>query len=443
MLYRMVLGLCALLPLVASPALGEVTLDAAVRSALANRPFLRQAQAEAQAADAAAAAAYGGYLPQISLQERYVRSNEPGTSLFIALNQEQLVLSPTADPYNHPPIRQDFETRVQLQQAVFDSDLIFGARQASHMADAAGKMTAWSRELATFATFAAYLGVQRAEAYCAWAVSSLSEAQEIVRLAELRRQSGIGLKSDVLRAQVQLAEAERRHLRADNDRVLAQQQLLLAMGQEQGDAEIAGPLDPQRFVDADAPAQRADLQALQAQVAAARAGDRQQSAAVWLPKVGVGASYSGHDPDQPFSTDADSWMVSGQLTWELFSGLRHYNAGRSATYKVQAAEESLREARRNADLQREEARLRAEEAQLQFETARRAVAAAEESHHLLRERFASGLTDLSDLLGVQAALDRARADRVEAESGLVLARGRLLFEQGQLLNRILADEVQE
>jgi len=443
LLYRMVLGLCALLALAASPAIGAVSLNAAVRSALENRPFLRQAQAEAQAADAAAAAAYGGYLPQVSLQERYVRSNEPGTSLFIALNQEQLVLSPTADPYNHPPVRQDFETRVQVQQAVFDSDLIFGAQQASRMADAAGKMTAWTREQAAFAAFAAYLGVQRAEAYCAWAVSSLSEAQEIVRLADLRKQSGIGLKSDVLRARVQLAEAESRHLRADNDRVLAQQHLLLAMGQQQGDAEISGPIDPQRFVDADVSAQRADLQALQARVEAAKSGDRRESAAVWLPKVGVGASYSGHDPDQPFSYDADSWMVHGQLTWELFSGLRSYNAGRSSTYRVQAAEEALREAQRTADLQREEARLRAEEAQLQYETAQRAVAAAEESHHLLRERFASGLTDLSDLLGVQAALDRARADRVEAESGLVLARGRLLFEQGQLLNRILADEVQE
>ena len=33
-------------------------------------------------------------------------------------------------------------------------------------------------------------------------------------------------------------------------------------------------------------------------------------------------------------------MVHGQLTWELFSGLRSYNAGRSSTYRVQAAEEA-------------------------------------------------------------------------------------------------------
>jgi len=224
--------------------------------------------------------------------------------------------------------------------------------------------------------------------------------------------------------------------------VLAQRQLLLAMGLEQGDTAIAGPLDADRFRDTDLPVQRADLNALQQQVAAARAGDKRDSAAIWLPKIGIGASFSGHDPDQPFSYDADSWMVHGQLTWALFSGLSSYNAARGSAYRVQAAQEALREAQRGVELLREEARLRAEEAQLQLETAERAVMAAEESQHLLRERFASGLTDLSDLLGVQAALDRARADRVDAESGLVQARGRLLYEQGQLLNRILADEVQ-
>jgi len=440
----LLLTLLAMFFLVSTTAAEPVSLDTAVRSALAHRPFLQQAQAEAQAATSAASAVAGGFLPQISLQERYVRSNEPGTSLFIALNQESLVLSPTADPYNHPPVRQDFETRLQLEQTVFDSNLIYGTKAARRQAEAARSRASWSREESVFAAFQAYLGVQWAQGACAWAQSSLSEADEILRLSELRQQSGVGLKSDVLRARVLQAEAQRRYLRSTNDQILARRRLALAMGLEQGEIEIAGPLDPEQFLDdAATPAPRADLDALRLQSAAASARQSAGTAATWLPRVGVGASYASHDPDQPFGLDSNSWMIHGALTWDLFSGLSQYNAAKGASYQVQAAEQALREATRSVELQREEAQLRAEEAKLQYETSLRAMAAAEESHHLLRERFASGLTDLSDLLGMQAALDRARADRVEAEVGLVLARGQQLFQNGRFLHKVLADEVSQ
>jgi outer membrane protein TolC len=430
--------------LVSVAAAESVSLDTAVRSALAHRPFLQQAQAEALAATAAASAASGRFLPQISLQEHYVRSNEPGTSLFIALNQERLVLSPTADPYNHPPVRQDFETRLQLQQTVFDSNLIYTTQAARRQAEAARSKASWSREESAFAVFQAYLGVQWAQGACAWAQSSLSEADEILRLAELRQQSGVGLKSDVLRARVQQAEAQRRHLRSTNDQILARRRLALTMGLEQSEIEIDGPLDPEQFIDeVISPAPRADLDALRLQSDAARAKQSAGTAAIWLPRVGVGASYSSHDSDQPLGFDSTSWMVHGALTWDLFSGLSQYHVAQGATYQAQAAEQALREATRSVELQRQEAQLRAEEAQLQYETSLRAMAAAEESHNLLRERFASGLTDLSDLLGMQAALDRARADRVEAEVGLVLARGQKLFQNGRFLNKVLADEVSQ
>jgi len=435
-----ILGLLLLLSV--GPALAEgVTLEEAVRSAVTRRPMVKVSEARAEAAQAAAGEVRGGYLPQVSVQETFTRTNEPGSSLFISLNQQQLVLSPTADAYNFPPTRSDFETRFQLDQVLFDARLAHAIRQAQSSADAARASARWSREEAAFTAFVSYLGVQRAQAAHNWAQSSLEEAGELLRLADLRQRNGIGLKSDTLRARVYEAEAERRHLRAGNDVILARRRLALAMGESGGEAEIESPLAPGLFGDAPVDeVARADLEALDRSSVAAR---RQLSSARagWLPSLGVSASYSGHDPDAP-GFDADSWMVNGRLSWTLFDGLRREQGQKRAAAELRAASQRLQEARREAELALQEAKLRAEEAQLQFQTAQRAVSEAEESHHLLRERYAAGLSDLSDLLGVQSALDRARADLVEAEAGLVMARGNIYFQGGGFLAQVLPGEVQ-
>lgn len=439
---RCLLGF-SLVCLVATPLLAEgVTLSEAVQSAVTKRPFVRAAEARADSADAAAGESLAAYLPRITLQERYLRTNEPGSSLFISLNQEQLELSPTAEAYNFPPTRSDYETRLQLDQVLLDARLAYAIGQARSSAKAARSGASWSREEAAFTAFSAYLAVQRAHAAHAWAESSLKEAGELLRLADLRQRNGIGLKSDTLRARVYEAEATRRHLRATNDLTLARRRLALAMGESGGEVDIAEPLTAELFSDIppETP-RRADLDALSLQSRAARQ-QLSSARANWLPSVGVSASYSGHDPDQP-SFEADSWMVSGRLSWTLFDGLRRERGQQRAAAEYRAASENLHEASNAAELALQEARLRADEAQLQYTTAQRGVAEAEESYHLLKERYAAGLSDLSDLLGVQAALDRTRADLVEAEAALVQAQGNIHFQGGGFVAQMLPDEVNE
>ena len=420
----------------------SVSLRDAVSSAVEKRPYVLEAHAHADAADAAAGEALSGYLPHLTASETFVRTNEPGSSLFINLNQQELVLSPTADPYNFPPTRSDFETRLQLDQQLINVELGYAIARARSGAAAAQAGADWSREEAAFAAFSAYLGVQQAHGVHEWAESSLQEAGEMLRLADLRQRNGIGLKSDTLRARVYEAEAQRRHQRAENDLILARRRLALAMGKPGGEVEIATPLHGELFPETSLEkAERSDLTALMLKSRAARQ-QLSSTRARWLPSLGVSASYSGHDPDAP-GFDADSWMVSGRLSWSLFDGLQRERSQQRSAAEFRAAGAAYTEAVRAAELALQEAELRADEARLQFTTAERAVAEAEESYHLLKERYAAGLSDLSDLLGVQAALDRTRADLVMAEAGLVQAQGNIHFQRGGFVAAILPEEVNE
>ncbi len=257
-----------------------------------------------------------------------------------------------------------------------------------------------------------------------------------MRLSGERRQAGVGLKADELRARVFLSEAERRSVSAENDLILARRRLAVAMGRE-GEVEIAAPLEPQRLTPpAEVPLQRADLEAMRQQVRAAALA-HEQSRAAYLPRLGLAASYALHDGEAPFGTDADSWTVRAGLSWELFDGgRRHYAASRTAATE-KAAAARVREATRQARLAVDEAQRRAAEARLQAATAQASLAEAQESYRLTRQRFDAGLVDLSELLATQSALDRVRFDRIQAESRYLLALGNQHFQQGDFVQTLL------
>jgi len=437
------LFVCLLLGIATCPANAtEVTLKDALRAAVADHPAVQAARAQADAAGAAIDVARSGWLPRISVHESYLRTDEPAGSLFLALNQERNVMTDPAYNLVDPDIQDDFETRLQLTQTLYDPGVDFGLRRARTAGQVAAAGAVWSAEEASFAAFRAYLDVQHTAAALAWVENSREEAEEIARLAWERRTAGVGLKADELRAAVQLAEARRRELTARNDLTLARRRFALAIGQPGGEARIAAPLDEQSIPPVDSiptDISRADLQALALHVEAADLAVR-QSRAEWLPRLGVSAHYAWHDEDHPFGTEAEAWAVGAGLNWELFDGLRRSATTARATAERRALEARLTDARREQDFHLEEARLRAGEARLQRDSARQAVLEASESQRLLQQRFEAGLADLVDLLAAQSALDRARFDAAGAESRHLLALGNIHFQAGRFLQAFLPGE---
>ncbi|WP_291317626.1 TolC family protein [Desulfuromonas sp.] len=423
-------------------ALAEtVDLQQALREAVANRPFVQAAQGRAVAAKAAVGEARSRYLPNVSLSEHLFWTDDPAWSMYISLVQEDLKLSQDAGRYNFAPSRRDFETRLSLEQPLYDPDISLNLKRARKGAEAAGYGALWSREEAAFAAFRAYLEVQRASAALAWAESSRREAAETLRIARERQEAGVGLKADALRAGVRVSESDRYALTAANDLHLARRSLALAMGRSEGVVDIAAPLSFELFASAarEEAVARSDLAALATEAGEARLAHR-QSRAAYLPRAGLSASYSLHDSAVPFGTDVGSWTVRAQLHWDIFDGQRRSHALARAAALRGAAESRHLEARRQALYQAEEARMRAEEARASLALARLAVSEADEGHRLLLQRYEAGLSGLADLLGVQTALDRARLDAVEAEARYILALGNAGFQGGVFVHTLLANQ---
>ncbi len=433
--------ICLLLLMPISAGAQSLTLRQALVSGLEKNPGYLSRVAQSEAVEAAARVAGSQHWPKLSLQENLVRSNEPGNSLFIALNQEQLELSNSADAYNYPPTRSDFETRLQLAVPLYNPDIKYSVRQARSQVRSVQAGLEAAREALAMQIFSAYLDIQRSQAEQQRVTQLLEETSEILRLARERENSGTGLRADTLSAEVQQADSQRQLVSARNQVLLAQHRLGFLIGSEDPVVAIAEPLSVDFItpLEVGKVSDRADLEALKWQIQSAEEVQLQARAA-WLPRLQAGASWSHHDEDYPFSDDADSWTVQAGLSWQLFDGMARSHQSAQALALKKSAEESYRQQLRQAQLEQVEAALDAETAERQLVTGRLALEAASEGYQLMLSRYRNGLATMAELLSVQAQLAKIRAGLTAAQIHLIGTRAKQHFVAGRLLESLMDEK---
>ena len=427
----------------AADSLG-LTLQEAISKGLEHNNQARAARFQADAANAGAAAAALHYLPSLTFEESWSRSNLPVNTFMMKLNQGRFTNQDFAiSNLNNPAAVNDFRTSLTLEQPLLAPAAWAARSMAQHSAGQQEAGAELSRQQTAFYIFQAYLETHKAKAYLTSSERALEEARESRRQAAVRTAAGLGLKSDELRATTHLAAMEQQNISAANNLALARMQLALAMGGKPGDEVEVSPALPLRQ-----PRQPLDelIQLAQQERRDIRAAERgrdraeaavQQVRAGYLPTIGAVASWQMNDHSTPLGNEHDSWMAGVTLRWNLFDGLRTWNSSDQARASRSAAVEQLEQTRKEVSYQVHEAWLRRQEAEKRREVAAAAVASAEETVRLLSKRFENALANMVELLDAQSALNQARANQVESESNLMLATGRLYHVAGIFLKEML------
>ncbi len=431
-----------LFPSVPVAAADAVDFPGAVERALRNNAAVSAAGYEWTSAQKGAEAARGDYLPKLSLEGRFVRTNVPAEAFALKLNQKRLLDSDFSDVsnFNEPAPVNDYITQFTLEQPIFAPRAYHGMEMASREAEATGFDMARKKEEAVFRVLSAYLRVLTAKEYVRVAEQGLTDARENLRIAEVMEKAGMGLASDVLRARVFLATAESAQVTADSRHALAQAGLGLAMGEPRGArVDAAAPVpslpDPgsleERIASVDA--NRFDLRAFSLRLENADANVTLRKSD-YLPTLGVTGTYRLDGQDGVFSPDNRTWNVGVGLTWNLFDGLSREAEVGKASAERERAREYYRGAADIAAFEVTQAYLAVEEASRRVEIARAAVAAAEEGTRLVKARYENQLARMIDLLDAQTAQNAARADLVRAENDLLQSRAQLEYATGGLLS---------
>ncbi len=413
-----VLALSLVSPVLAqeeAPVRGVVTVDEAVRRALANNYDLLTTRENILSAEGRRNQAKQQYLPGISANGSY-RKNFDGTFAF-------------ADPNR-------FSTNYALRQNLIDLQALRSIRATGHGLEATRLDYTQARADLVLATREQFYALYRAQLLAAVADSALVVSQQDLRRVQSLFELGMVAKGDVLKGQVRLSQSQLDVISNRNLIVIERGRLARIMGQTPNDDLVAGgdvsttpAVIDSAGVFEEAVRNRSDLKAAEANRRAA-AASLGAAKAGYYPRLSGALSYnqSGEDPFQGFRSRSGSLSLNFPLfesLWGTKGDIQQRRASRNQ------AEYALEQARLTIAVEVRQTISNARQANEGLLVAQDQVISAEEDLKLSQEKYNVGAGTILELIDAQVALQRARSNFVQgltqvrtAEASLERVRGR-------------------
>lgn len=402
-----------------------LTLEEAMKRAQGETVDARALAATIAEAEARMQGAQSGLWPRVDLTETLQRGNNPVYAFSSLLSQRRFTAANFALPsLNHPDPVTNTRTAIGIDQPIFDAGLTTLGMKASKLGRdvAMAAREAGEQDLA-FRAAQAFVRVLQLEAAVRATDAAVAAAESDHERARARRDVGVVTDADVLAVAVHLADMSQRQITARGDLSVARIRLAEAIGLPLTESLVLmRPAPPPVPGDADTlvreavashPHRRdADLQVQLAENA------RRTARAALLPTVALqgGWEFNG----ATLGEQQSSWLIGAEVRLNLFRGFADAARMSEASHAhVRATAEHERVVRRI------EVEVRAALAQLaaargREEAGRAALAQARESQRIIRDRYASGLATMTDVLRAAGATLDAESRATDAEMNVIL-----------------------
>jgi len=391
-----------------------------------------------QIADAQLKEARAGWFPLLQFSETFTRGNNPVYVFGSLLEQARFTQANFSLPaLNNPEPLSNFRTAIILRQTLFDQlqtyTRVTQARLGQRQADLQKAMV---EQQIRFEVIRAYSGVLVAHAKKGVTEEAVKTAESDMKRIQDRFKNGLVVESDLLAAEVQLAEFRQQQIDSEGDVAIAYAALNTVMGLSvETSQKVAGELEEKRF---ETTAQKELVRlALLQRPDYLRAGYKVLSnkegvagaKREYLPRVDAFGNYgmSGND----LSSGSSDYTIGASLTFNIF------DPGRYARIEKAKAAESMATAEQ--EHLANEIRLEVIRAYQQHMSARGRLAVAgqtidqaAETHRIVQNRYREGLTTITEVLRSETALLRARLNLIAARSDHYVSYAHLLLSAGKL-----------
>jgi outer membrane protein len=390
-----------------APAPGQVlSLEEAIDLALRQQPTLRSAQQGVNASVARVPQAQSSYYPRLDWVTSVGRSQ-------VFSNSSNSTVQSNA-----------FSTALQARQLLYDfgktGALVDEARANVRLSQSQLEQT---REVVVLNVRQTYYQLLQARRLVAVADAQVARADLNLRSARGFFDVGTRPKSDVTRAEVDVANAQVSQIRARNLVRFSEVNLANALGLEATTAiQIQDNLnfEPVQLdleaLRAEALSNRPELAQAKARIDAARA-QLSGARAGYLPDLvatGTAGGFSGDPELNLFSSSQDTWAVAGTLSWNLFQGFFTQSRVKETEANLDAAQANYDSFELQVRLEVEQASILVVEAAERFVATGKAVESARENLRLAQGRYDAGVGTILDLTTAQFDLTNAEADQVRA-----------------------------
>jgi outer membrane protein TolC len=423
------------LPVAAVAAAAErrpLSLDEAVAAGLASSPALHASRMKAEASAARAREVAAGRLPSFRLGAGYTRLSEvPPFQVTLPISPVPIVVS--QNYFNN------WNLRLSVQQPLFTGfRLEAGAESARLLEGASAADLAKDRAELVYAVKNAYWGLAKALEVEAVVRENVRQVAEHLKDVRAFFEQGLLVRNEVLRAELQLSNAELMAIDARDGVEVARTALASLTGLPL-DAEIEptttaesqaarGPEAPPEALIDRALQDRPELRAADLRVRASEAGLKVARAGFY-PQVALAGNYYYLRPNARYMPALDkfkgTWDVGLAVSFDLWNWGQTKRQAEQA--KAQAAQ--ARDARTlledQAVLEVTQSRLALARAREKTVVAAAAVVQADENLRLVRERFRQGVALNTEVLDAEVFLLQARLARTQAGIDHVLAQARL------------------
>jgi len=286
---------------------------------------------------------------------------------------------------------------------------------------------AFSEELLLFSVVQLYYGVSTAQAAAALLAENLATTMRHMELTEIRRQNGVALANERIRAAMAVVQARNNLEQANMSVELTRRSLAIVIGRDE-----SAPFRVEEFPDNPWSDQRDE--AMHNQLLARRKDvlmlDKLETMAdrlitdvkmKWVPSLWGGWTYSMSSATG-FSGEHTSWRGIVSLSWNILEGGRRFyeldearSRKREAAYKREAA---LLRARTEV----ERARTAIDSAKAQLSTSEEMLELAAENLGIVEKQYKLGVADQATILDAGFQLRSSRIQALQGRLRLALAQ---------------------
>ena len=272
-------------------------------------------------------------------------------------------------------------------------------------------------EEARFETARDYYNLQNSDAQVEIQRAAVEDATQTLKDAQLLEEAGLGTRFDVLRAEVELAQANQRLTTAIANQNIARRQLAETLSVSHStDLSTADAIEEAGTWNLElaetivqAFKNRAELEQflLQREISEE---NRTIALSQTRPRVSAQANYGVNDDFEDDFDITDNYVLGLNLQWRLFDGGAARAGARQAEKNAEIAETQFADQRNQIRFAVEQAFFQLQSNLNNIETATRSVELAEESLRLARLRFQAGVGTQTDVIEAQTSLTTERGN---------------------------------
>lgn len=404
-----------------------LSLAEAVNLALTQNPTIRRAQKDLEASQGVVIQTRAIAVPKVRITGDYAAMDKGDVDRIVSTN-----FTFGTD--------ETWQTQVRVVQSLYEGGKIASALRVAKLTKEQALLNCQTAVADTVLDVQlGYFDVLLAEQQIVVQEASVELLSRELADTNRRFEAGTVPRFNVLRAEVELANAQPKLIRARNAFRIAKNNLANLLGFnvpreifEDIPLKLSGKLDAEPYAMelpraiALALERRTELGALR-KAESLRKEDIVNAKAGYKPSLEAYAGYDAHDSilKNDLGAELHGWIAGVQLNWDLFDGGVAYGKVKQARALREKAEIEVEDTGRRIELEVRTAFSNFREADEVLKSQQKVVEEGEEALRLAKARNEAGTATQLDVLSAQTALTEARTTQIQALHDYAAVRARL------------------